>query len=231
MAAVTLSTKLRVPVAVFVGALVLAGCSSSDGGLTAEPSTTSTAPTSPAPTSAPPATTASVAADVKCQVKGYTPSNAIAIGRRSRPVVLAAIAMRGTGHALTTIGGRRVDAAVHIGTTVSSGAGPLDPAAERQILTVAGGPATMAEVRKLELEAGSPDDKRGRFVLYRGARLDHGTFRLRVCGAPYNDGTTVESIKGTFWASEKPGPSVELSCADEPVGGLAERAHDLGCAG
>jgi hypothetical protein len=68
------------------------------------------------------------------------------------------------------------------------------------------------------------------YVLYRPATLYRGTFDVKVCGAPYNDGSRVEHVTGRY-ATISPLAKLRRYLCGTPAGDRWERsASSVGCA-
>ncbi|MEP9364794.1 hypothetical protein ABLE68_17655 [Nocardioides sp. CN2-186] len=200
--------KLRVAIAVAVGGFLVAGCSSSDDAPSADPGQ----PTSASPTAA---TTAS-ATPAECQVAGFVPRTAIAL-QRQRPVVVYA-------HGITLAPGSQVGSKaldlnradyIRLRVHADDPDATLTAADRAQILASGGGPVENGEIDdvvygRMFLKNTGPRNQS--YVVYRGSNVYSGTWTKRVCGAPYNDGTSVDRITGTYSTLSEIGPVKVAGC-------------------
>ncbi len=133
-------------------------------------------------------------------------------------------------HSFSTFdeGDRVADKSAVTGVTVTSGNGPLTAADETAVLGTLGGSTDLTDLESIQLVV-RPGHQSGRFVVYRASALDRGTFTVRACGAPYNDGASVDKIKGTFRALEEPGRTRVVRCDADATDKPAQSAQDLGC--
>jgi hypothetical protein len=227
MAVVTLSTKLCVLVAVFVGALVLAGCSSSD-------ETSAGATPSPSGPSTVESTRATAEPVDECTVEGFVPRTTIQL-RHTEPVVVYAhrVALApGSGFSSPNLDLARADL-VPLRVRPDDRSVELPREVRHQILVSGAGPiegmSIVDEVRaKVRIRN---DSNRNRlYLVYRGSFAYSGDWTIKACGAPYNDGTTVDTVTGHYSTVTKIRPVAVTECRVPASGSELDRyAADLAC--
>ena len=209
------------------GVLALGGCSEDDG----EPTAASPAPSASAASSTPAPETTEAAPEATCQVRKYVPSTTIVYTRPGARVLVASLPFRVGGGGMVTPG-ETTFGGVRLATRVTSGNGPLDLTHERSVLQSMGGPASAADLESGTLSI--PADRateRGAYVAYQTARYANGRFRVLACGAPYNDGTAVETVRGTYRALQKLSPTRVVRCDAVPADAGQAAAQRAGCDG
>lgn len=221
---------MRPVLCLVVAALALGGCSDGESDPPAAVPPTSTSPatsTSPLPESTPEPT-----AEASCQDREHVPGTSIIHTRSGRTVLLASIPFRLAKGGIASTSSGVQPGAVVIGTTVTSGNGPLAPADERSILQSMGGPASASEVEDVELSIPVDQAKEpGAYVAYRTAVRAYGKFRVEACGSPYNDGTAVEVVRGSYQTLQQVAPARVVRCDAEPGRPGEEAAQKAGCGG
>lgn len=208
-------------------ALLVTGCSGDDS----EPPTSATsASASTSPTDEPTPTEEATPA-ATCQVRKYVPGTSIIYTRPGPTVVVASLPVEVERGGIVSPGETQ-PGDVRIAATVTSGNGPLDPADESSILQTMGGPSSAAEIESTELSIPIAElGERGSWVAYKTAQVAHGKFRVKACGAPYNDGSSVEIVSGTYQALQKVSDTRVVRCDAEPADAGQAAAQRAGCGG
>ena len=75
------------------------------------------------------------------------------------------------------------------------------------------------------------DTRRNRtYLVYRGSNAYSGTWTKKVCGAPYNDGTSVDQVTGTYTTVSKIGRVKVTACGVPASDSRMDRhAADYAC--
>jgi hypothetical protein len=116
----------------------------------------------------------------------------------------------------------------------SSGEARPTPADRDDILGSAGGsiedgaiPGTV----RLTVNLHNRSDENRSYLVYRGALAWSGAWRMRECGAPYGDGTSVSTMTGTYSTLARLGPARVATCGQVPPGAgvVARHAATLAC--
>lgn len=188
---------VRTLVAVAVSGLIV-GCSTS-GAEQPEAAAPGSSPAS-SPASAP-ASAGATTDESDCAVEGFVPTTKVTVNR-SRPVAV--------------YGARRTLAPDGSMSARNDQLDPVDPvriqvrvdgredvprSVRTQILRTNGGPIENGKLADWVRGAYAIDNTTGRnrtYLVYRGARAYSGTWKVRGCGAPYNDGTTADVVTGTY---------------------------------
>jgi hypothetical protein len=190
---VTRPPQLRVLLAAaVVGTLVVGGCSSSADEPTADPT----------PSGSSPGGSTATAAAAECQVTGYVPSTKLEV-RQTRPVVVYAHRVSlapATGMRDPSLELARADI-VALKVRPDDASVRLTAAVRRQILVSGSGPVdtgTLADTVSTPVRIMNNTKRDQRYFVYRGSFVHTGEWAVKVCGAPYNDGTRVDRLTGTY---------------------------------
>lgn len=201
----TVLLRVRLVLAVAIGGLLVGGCSS-DGG-------SSSAPT-PSPSVSSPSATAPSPAD--CQVDGYVPRTRIEL-TKTRPVVV--YAHRVTLAPSGAMGSQAMDLGradlVRLRVRPDDPGATLTAADRQQILASGAGPVedgSIVDTVYGRVHLKNTTLRNRSYLVYRGSHVYSGTWAKRVCGAPYNDGSTVDRVTGTYTTVSKIGPVKVTGC-------------------
>ncbi|MFC4786165.1 hypothetical protein ACT8ZV_16920 [Nocardioides sp. MAHUQ-72] len=217
-----------------LGPFLVSGCSS--GGVDSAAARAASSSTSPSDESSHEPSPASAPA-ASCAVRGFHPSTRIT-ARDAEPAVVYAskhtLPPTSTMRSPDDVGYRLDYLPLRVRVTSDGPARPT--AADRQsILASAGGPVDGGRIADhvplpYRLSNKTSDENRG-YLVYRGALAWSGSWRMRVCGAPYNDGTTVATISGTYRTIGELLPSRTAVCGVLPPhpGPIARHAEDRAC--
>ncbi len=210
-------------IAIAIGGILIGGCSSSDG----EPSADSSqAASASAPTASP-----ASAEPAECQVEGFVPRTAIDL-QRQRPVVVYAHGISlapGSAIGSKALDLNRADV-IRLRVRADDPSTTLTAADRAQILDSGGGPIEHGDIDdvvygRMHLKNTGPHNRS--YLVYRGSNLYSGSWTKRVCGAPYNDGTSVDKITGTYSTLTKIGPvkvaGCDVSASDSRIDRYAAR--------
>lgn len=166
-----------------------------------------------------------------CTVDGFTPATRL-VTTDSRPVLLygRVYALAPGSSVRFTAEMERVEP-VRLRVRVAGG-GAL-PAEDRdQVLALGGATLVDGDVAPtvpIRQRLANRTQRNQSYLFYRGARQLAGRWHARRCGAPYNDGSAVERLAGTFRTVGPTGRLRLAACGRDERGALARAAADFAC--
>ena len=194
-------------------ALGLTACSDDD-----EPARSEPTPQTP-PASATPASPAAET-DAECSVPGFVPTGRKTVQRQRTVVVYASSHSLAPGS--STRGAEELSRADVIRIRVVSPAGTVPKEVRDSVLRSVGrvwsasGPPELSGPHRFDLTNPTTDDNQT-YVVYRAADVVTGSWAQTMCGAPYNDGTEVERMRGTFSGLTAIRPVKTYLCGSGPT--------------
>lgn len=198
--------------------LFLSGCGAGDRDGTSAPLIGESSPGSRSSSSS---SSASVepATDVSgdCTVPGFTSSTRITVTDLKPAVVYARSYTLPPGGSVHTVGlapAERLDY-VPIGTRAAADSARLSDADRDDVLRSGGGEVRGGRIKErvlVPVRIANHTQGNRSYLVYRGAMAESGSWKLRVCGAPYNDGSRVITVRGTFDSIGPLGPVRTAAC-------------------
>ena len=152
-------------------------------------------------------------------MRGFHPSTRIT-ARHVRPVVVYAISHSLPPDSSTRSASHPAGRLDFIPIRVRSTTGPRPTASDRDaILRSDGGPVHHGAIReqvRYPVRLHNRTDRNRGYLVYRGARAWSGRWTMRVCGAPYNDGLSVQELSGTYRTVSRIRPPRVAVCGQVP---------------